>query len=59
MVRTPCGYGSPYDKLADIGGKIVLIGVTECINTSFHHAEELAEVPFVCLGTPMDITLTP
>ena len=58
LVRTPCGCGSPYDKLADIGGKIVLIGVTECINTSFHHAEELAEVPFVCLGTPMDITLT-
>lgn len=57
LVRTPCGYGSPYDKLADVGGKIVLIGVTQCVNTSFHHAEELAEVPYVLLPEPMDITI--
>lgn len=58
FVRTPCGHGSPYGKLADVGGKIVLIGVTQCANTSFHHAEELAGVSYVCLDTPMDITMT-
>lgn len=56
-VKTPCGYGSPYDKLADIGGKIVLIGVGQSVNTSFHHAEELARVPYVLLDEPVDITI--
>lgn len=57
-VRTPCGPGSPYDKLADIGGRIVLIGVGQAVNTSFHHAEELAGVPYVTLDEPADITFT-
>lgn len=52
--RTPCGYGSPYDKLADIGGKILLLGVPQSVNTSFHHAEELARVPYVCKEEPVD-----
>jgi len=57
LVRTPCGFGSPYDKLASIGGKVVLIGVTQAANTSFHHAEELAEAPYVLQPEPADITL--
>lgn len=58
LVRTPCGYGSPYDKLATIGGKIVLIGVTQSVNTSYHHAEELAGVPYVLLPEPVDVVMT-
>lgn len=57
FVRTPCGYGSPYDKLAGIGGKIVLLGVTQASNTSFHHAEELAGVPYVLQNEPINIAL--
>lgn len=57
-VRTPCGFGSPYDKLAGIGGKIVLVGVTQAVNTSFHMAEEMAGAPYVLQDWPMDITMT-
>ena len=58
LVRTPCGFGSPYDKLANIGGKIVLIGVTQSSNTSFHMAEEIAGVPYVVQSSPMDVEMT-
>ena len=44
---TPCGKGSPYDKLSSLpNGKILLLGVTLESCTSFHHAEELAGVPY-------------
>lgn len=58
LVRTPCGFGSPYDKLADVGGKIVLIGVTQSSNTSFHMAEELAGVPYALQDAPIDVSMT-
>lgn len=58
LVHTPCGFGSPYDKLADIGGRIVLVGVTQSVNTSFHSAEEIANVPYVVNDEPMDVELT-
>ncbi len=57
LVLTPCGFGSPYDKLANVGGYIVLIGVTLSANTSFHHAEEIAGVKYVVQDKPMDIEL--
>lgn len=57
LTRTPCGFGSPYDKLADIAGKIVLIGVGQSVNTSFHHAEEIAGAPYVLLDEPLDVTM--
>lgn len=44
--RTPCGKGSPYVKLAEVGGKIIFFGVTLDSNTTFHAAEELAGVPY-------------
>lgn len=56
-VRTPCGVGSPYDKLASIGGKILLIGVTQQSNTSFHHAEETAGAPYVNQVEPINVDL--
>ena len=58
LVRTPCGFGSPYDKLGDAAGKIVLIGVSQAANTSFHLAEEIAGAPYVLLPEPVDLTLT-
>ncbi len=57
LVRTPCGFGSPYGKLADIAGKIVLVGVSQAANTSFHHAEEIAGAPYVLLPDAVDLSL--
>lgn len=44
---TPCGRRSPYQRLMAIGGKIVFLGVTLYVNTSFHATEEMACVPWV------------
>ncbi len=56
-VRTPCGYGSPYDKLADVAGRIVLLGVPQAANTSFHLAEEISGAPYVLLSDQVDLTI--
>ncbi len=38
--ETPCGGVSPFAKLAQWGGKLLLLGVTHNANTTFHAAEE-------------------
>lgn len=43
---TPCGIGSPYDKLVKADGFILLIGVTHQSSTTMHYIEEVAEVPW-------------
>jgi aminoglycoside 3-N-acetyltransferase len=43
---TPCGKGSPYYKLAEKGGFILLIGVNQESNTTLHTVEELTEVSY-------------
>jgi aminoglycoside 3-N-acetyltransferase len=43
---TPCGPDSPYGRLAQAGGYILLIGVTHGVNTTFHHVEEIVGVPY-------------
>jgi aminoglycoside 3-N-acetyltransferase len=44
---TPCDNLSPYAKLAQSGtGYILLIGVDHQSNTTMHHVEELAGVPY-------------
>lgn len=43
---TPCGKDSPYIKIAEIGGYILLLGVAMDSNTTIHSAEELANVPY-------------
>ncbi|NOZ29268.1 MAG: AAC(3) family N-acetyltransferase [Chloroflexi bacterium] len=42
----PCGPGSPYVRLMDRGGYILLLGCTQESNTSLHALEELADVPY-------------
>ena len=39
-----CGIGSPIDLLAQMGGKVLLIGVTQTTNTTIHIGEEYAGV---------------
>lgn len=44
---TPCDEWSPYGELARReNGCILLIGVTHSSNTTFHHVEELAGLPY-------------
>lgn len=43
---TPCGKGSPYCKLAELGGYVLLLGVGLQVCTLFHTVEELAELPY-------------
>jgi aminoglycoside 3-N-acetyltransferase len=44
--ETPCGPGSPYDKLTQVGGRILLLGCDHNSNTSLHMIEELAGVAY-------------
>lgn len=46
--RTPCGAGSPFEKLVEADGKVVLIGVSVRTMTFFHYLEEELEerMPF-------------
>jgi len=43
---TPCGINTPYERIAELGGYVLLIGVDQNRNTTFHTAEEIAEVPY-------------
>jgi len=42
--KTPCGEGTPYLKVPDLGGKILFLGATLESNTTFHSVEELARL---------------
>ena len=44
---TGCGEGTPYLKIRDLGGKIVLLGVDEDRNTSLHCLEELTDASYL------------
>lgn len=42
-----CGKGSPYMKICDLGGKILLLGVDMDRNTFMHTIEDEADVPYL------------
>jgi aminoglycoside 3-N-acetyltransferase len=44
---TPCGKGTPFDKICNSKGKIVLLGVDMNRNTILHAAEDIAEMPYL------------
>jgi len=44
---TGCGEGSPYTKIRDLGGKILLLGVDMDRNTSMHCMEEFLDVSYL------------
>jgi len=54
---TPCGEGSPYVRLARSGGRLLFIGCDLEVNTTFHSAEELAGLDYVCQRTPARATV--
>lgn len=56
--ETPCGVGTPYDKLAAAGGKILLLGCNHHSNTSLHGVEEEAGASYHMLSGVGDAVLT-
>jgi len=44
---TPCGPHSPFRKIRDAGGRILMLGCGFAPNTSMHAIEEEAEVPYL------------
>ncbi|MGC8805853.1 MAG: aminoglycoside N(3)-acetyltransferase, partial [Candidatus Ratteibacteria bacterium] len=44
---TACGKGTPFGKLVDLGGYILLIGVDQDRNTTLHTAEDYADLPYL------------
>jgi aminoglycoside 3-N-acetyltransferase len=46
LTETPCDRRSPYYRLIDEGGFILMLGATQSSNTTLHCLEELAEVPY-------------
>lgn len=52
---TPCGPRSPYWKIAEADGLVVMLGITLEFNTSFHMIEERAGLPIFCEGYIEDL----
>lgn len=53
--NTPCTPGGCYDRLKDIGGKILLAGVGHERNTYIHSVEEVLNVPNRLADNPMTL----
>lgn len=49
---TPCGPHSPFRRLRDVGGQILMLGCGLEPNTSMHGIEELVEPPYL-FGPPL------
>ena len=47
LAETNCGHGTPYEKLCELGGKIVLIGVDMNRNTTLHTLEDFVDAPYL------------
>jgi aminoglycoside 3-N-acetyltransferase len=47
MARTAYGEDTPYMRLAETGGKILLVGVDQDRNTTLHTGESIACVPYM------------
>jgi aminoglycoside 3-N-acetyltransferase len=57
LSETPCGPGSPYVKILERDGQILLLGATLNSNTVFHTIEALAGVPYLLYDEPNRFTL--
>ena len=53
--NTPCTPGGCYDRLKDVGGKILLVGVTHARNTYIHSIEEVLNVSHRLADQPMKL----
>ena len=55
--NTPCTPGGCYDRLKDVDGRILLIGVTHARNTYIHSVEEVLNVPNRLSDKPMKLSV--
>jgi len=53
----PCGLTSPFHRLADWGGKILLLGVSHNNNTTFHAVEEQERLAYFSLRAQPHATI--
>jgi len=49
---TPCGHGTPYEKIMELDGQVLLLGVGTIANTCFHAAEAIAGVAYLLQEAP-------
>ncbi len=54
---TPCGGESPFRRLTEWGGQILLLGCGLLPNTTMHTIEELADAPYLFEPEPLEYTL--
>lgn len=57
LAQFPCSEGTPYLRLARMGGYILLVGVGQSSNTTLHTVEELARVPYHLQSRPTTSTV--
>ena len=55
--NTPCTPGGCYDRLREVGGKILLLGVSHARNTFLHSVEEVLNVPNRLTDKPLQLTV--
>ena len=55
--QTPCPPGYAWDRLADVGAKILLIGVGLDKNTFIHAIDEVADLPDRLVSDPYEVTI--
>lgn len=55
--NTPCTPGGCYDRLKDVGGKVLLVGVGHERNTYIHSVEEVLNVPDRLSDMPMELVI--
>ena len=57
LAQTPAPVGFCWNRLAEIGTKILLIGVTNSNNTFIHAVDEIADLPNRLAPEPWDVTV--
>lgn len=55
--NTPCTPGGCYDRLKQVGGKVLLVGVGHERNTYIHSVEEVLNVPNRLSDMPMELVI--
>jgi aminoglycoside 3-N-acetyltransferase len=55
LCETPCGAGTPYQRIAEGNSSVLMFGATLDSYTLFHSAEDTAQVPY--LYAPEQVTL--
>ncbi len=48
--HTPIGYGSPLDRMRQLGAKVLMLGTSQDTNSSLHLAEVMTGLPYVSVG---------